>query len=90
MAALVIAPLGPSAPATCVGVGSYPVALEGVVEKAVCFPGTNEGWMAPHMDTCFNHVVVGVVRCEDFLLFRLPYTGPYNENKGYCTASSGL
>jgi hypothetical protein len=61
--------------------GRYPAVAEGVVEMTVCF----------HEDSrpCVAAVEVGVVNCVDFLLWRLPYV-PYNCDKAYCTAPSGL
>ena len=60
--------------------GSYPAWGEGVVEMIVCFD-FNSG--------CGNNVPAGVVRCDGFLLFRLPYTPDCFS--AYCTdhAESG-
>ena len=70
-----------------VGPGRYPAAEEGVVEMTACFDGGGG---------CDDHAAVGVLRCEGFLLWRLPYGrgaagGPQGDcGYGYCTASSGL
>ena len=61
--------------------GRYPAATEGVVEMTACFDDSGG-------DPCYMCVVVGVVRCDEFLLWRLPYVP--NCNAGYCTAPSGL
>ena len=37
---------------------------------------------------CAYHVPLGVVRCTDFLLWRLPYAPGCN--MAYCTTASGL
>ena len=60
--------------------GSYPAWGEGVVEMIVCFD-FNSG--------CGNNVPVGLVQCDGFLLFRLPYTPDCFS--AYCTdhAESG-
>ena len=39
-------------------------------------------------DTCMNPVTVGLVNCNDFLLWRLPYAPDCNEAD--CTVPSGL
>jgi hypothetical protein len=61
--------------------GRYPAAAEGVVEMTVCFDGGTSS-------KCMNHAVVGVVMCDGFLLWRLPYA--VGCESGYCTAQSGL
>jgi hypothetical protein len=61
--------------------GRYPAATEGVLEMTACFDDSSG-------DACYMRVVVAVVRCEGFLLWRLPYVP--NCGAGYCTASSGL
>ena len=64
--------------------GHYPAAVEGVAAMTVCFnAGNQNGGQA-----CDRWVAVGVVRCEDFLLWRLPYAPQYES--GYCTVPSGL
>eukprot|EP01051_Picozoa_sp_SAG22_P021169 SAG22_NODE_4565_length_1232_cov_1.187996_1_plen_79_part_00 len=77
--------MGP--PADYVGPGQYPVAADGLVEKTVCFDWGNSN---QHLE-CLDHTVVGVIRCEDFLLWRLP-DAPASHSCGsaYCTAPSGL
>eukprot|EP01051_Picozoa_sp_SAG22_P010262 SAG22_NODE_911_length_6541_cov_6.161285_4_plen_58_part_00 len=37
---------------------------------------------------CADHAAVGVVMCDGFLLWRLPYLNYCRS--GYCTAASGL
>lgn len=73
--------------------GRYPAVVEGVVEMVVCFD---------YDGGCGNNVLVGVVRCDGFLLFRLPHTpdcfsayctcslNPVPGSINYCTAPSGL
>ena len=61
--------------------GRYPIAAEGVVELTACF-NNDPGY------ECASRTMVGVVQCNDFLLWRLPYA-PFC-NWGYCTAPSGL
>eukprot|EP01045_Picozoa_sp_COSAG04_P018253 COSAG04_NODE_1675_length_5968_cov_2.264270_5_plen_670_part_01 len=60
--------------------GRYPTAAEGVVEMTACFQANSL--------TCNHHADVGVVRCEDFLLWRLHYADSCY--LAYCTAPSGL
>jgi hypothetical protein len=62
------------------GAGRYPSAAEGIVSMTACFGG--------RADPCQSAESVRVVRCDDFLLFRLPYA-PACE-RAYCTAPSGL
>jgi hypothetical protein len=65
--------------------GRYPSAAEGVVDMTVCFDFLNS---RGHGGPCDSHGTVGVLRCRDFLLWRLPYTADCEF--GYCTAPSGL
>ena len=58
------------------------------MQMTVCFHDGNNG------HDCGNSAQVGVVRCEGFLLWRLP-NPPISRAIGYCdsaycTASSGL
>jgi hypothetical protein len=69
--------------ASCTTVGRYPEAAQGVVEMTACFDGG--GATGP----CTQHKAVAVVRCSDFLLWRLA-DAPQGEQTGYCTVSSGL
>jgi hypothetical protein len=49
--------------------GRYPSAAEGVVDMTVCSPtGVSGNWRP-----CGVHTTVGVVQCQGFLLWRLPY-----------------
>ena len=64
--------------------GRYPSAAEGVVNMTACFVGPDS-----QLGTCEYYATVGVVSCEGFLLWRLPYA-PTCES-GYCTVkASGL
>eukprot|EP01046_Picozoa_sp_COSAG06_P004682 COSAG06_NODE_199_length_20418_cov_43.318421_15_plen_260_part_00 len=66
------------------GQGRYPAAGEGVAEMTVCFDG------GTGIPVCYSEgyrVTVGVVRCERFLLWRLPYTNPASCSEVYCTTS---
>ena len=65
--------------------GRYPAAAEGVAEMTVCFDDNHDGNGHPK---CLEPVAVGVVMCDGFLLWRLPYTPSCAF--GYCTAASGL
>ena len=70
---------------SCSTLGRYPEEAEGVVERTACFQAGN----SYH---CRYHAVVGVVRCGDFLLWRLPYA-PCEHlvntcGTGYCTMPS--
>ena len=62
--------------------GRYPAATEGVVEMTVCF---DTRWPGQHQQ-CGWHELVGVVRCDGFLLWRLPYAGDCGF--AYCTTSA--
>lgn len=69
---------------TCSTPGHYPSAAEGMVEMTACF---SQG------SRCDRYRPVGVVRCGDFLLWRLTsdwLTYAPSCNLGYCTAPSGL
>jgi hypothetical protein len=67
--------------------GHYPTAAEGVVEMTVCFDFSRRSGNAH----CIGPVKVGVVMCDGFLLWRLPYAWGCNAyNTGYCTVASGL
>jgi hypothetical protein len=59
--------------------GRYPTAAEGVVNMTACFDSRDEG-------SCADYAIVGVVRCEDLLLWRLPYA-PSCES-AYCTVNT--
>jgi hypothetical protein len=76
-------PGGP--PSSYTTMGQYPTIAEGVAEMVACF---DEGSGSP----CIWHAVIGVVRCDSFLLWRLTYAfnGLSNCNAAYCTAPSGL
>ena len=66
------------------GHGRYPTVGEGIVEMTVCFD-------AGGAYSCSNHAAVGVVRCNGFLLWRLPDLVDHSGDlRVYCTASSGL
>eukprot|EP01049_Picozoa_sp_SAG25_P009863 SAG25_NODE_1018_length_4280_cov_2.698158_2_plen_246_part_00 len=63
--------------------GHYPTAEDGVTEMTVCFHRVAQ--------PCRTHVTVAVVRCKDFLLWRLPSTPAWlGREVGYCTANSSL
>eukprot|EP01047_Picozoa_sp_COSAG01_P067313 COSAG01_NODE_9481_length_2435_cov_2.250856_2_plen_183_part_00 len=64
--------------------GRYPAAAEGVAEMTACFDesGTSGG------EECVYHAAVGVVMCDGFLLWRLPYAPRCHG--AYCMAASGL
>ena len=62
--------------------GRYPAAEEGVVEMTACFDHDNVNHQ------CNYHAAVGVLMCDGFLLWRLPYAPSCNS--GYCTTASGL
>ena len=65
--------------------GRYPTAAEGVVNMTACFGNM----LARHLSPCENSVTVGVLSCEGFLLWRLPYA--LDCQSGYCTVNaSGL
>jgi hypothetical protein len=66
-------------PSTYSTIGRYPTAREGVVEMTACFVSGQH--------PCYQHTAIGVVRCSDFLLWRLPYAAC---TSAYCTTSSGL
>ena len=59
--------------------GRYPTADEGVVNMTTCFGGDSE-------QTCGDYVAVGVISCEGFLLWRLPYAADCES--GYCTVTA--
>ena len=66
--------------------GHYPEATEGVVEMTACFDfGIDDAGRAW---TCGAPSQVGVVMCDGFLLWRLPYAPDCLS--AYCTAASGL
>lgn len=56
--------------------GRYPTVVEGVTEMMVCYETGN--------GPCQYHMVVGVVQCPEFLLWRLPH-GPHCD-AAFCTA----
>jgi hypothetical protein len=60
--------------------GAYPSAGFPVADAVVCFYSNS-------LSPCSNPVVVNVVHCDGFLLWRLPSTP---SGSGYCTTSSGL
>ena len=67
--------------------GRYPTAEEGVVNMTACIQDDDENFLCAHSET------VGVVRCDSFLLWRLPYsaTGYPGCQTAYCTTNaSGL
>jgi len=68
--------------------GTLPGAADGVVEMVACFDGSN----APDTSyTCSSRETVGVVWCDGFWLFRLPYApGCGQQAGGYCTGDSPL
>eukprot|EP01048_Picozoa_sp_COSAG05_P007012 COSAG05_NODE_479_length_9424_cov_38.098552_6_plen_263_part_00 len=67
-------------PASYNEAGRYPTEGEGLtVEMTACFD---------HGGSCANHVEVGVVRCRDFLLWRLSDAPSCID--AYCTVPSGL
>jgi hypothetical protein len=61
--------------------GRYPTSAEGVVEMTACISYNNYD--------CADHAPVGVVRCGEFLLWRLSYMET-SYTAAYCTAPSGL
>jgi len=61
--------------------GRYPTADEGVVNMTTCFGGDSE-------QTCGDYVAVGVISCEGFLLWRLPYAADCES--GYCTVTASV
>lgn len=62
--------------------GHYPVAADGVVEMVACFDmGSSR--------SCGVHFAVGVVQCDGFTLWRLPYASG-GCGRAFCTAPSGL
>eukprot|EP01051_Picozoa_sp_SAG22_P001635 SAG22_NODE_66_length_22936_cov_626.714279_20_plen_1767_part_00 len=68
--------------------GRYPEAAQGVTDMIACFGYSNDPCDA-------GHVVVGVVQCQGFLLWRLPdapHCVPDHDAyvDAYCTASSGI
>jgi hypothetical protein len=64
--------------------GRYPAATEGVAEMTACFDYSYAG--EHERDACSFHVVLGVVQCDGFLLWRLPYAGGCS--LAYCTTSA--
>ena len=62
--------------------GRYPSVEEGVMDMIVCFDRSDAG--AP----CNAVATVGVVRCAEFFLWRLPYTQSIYST--YCTTASGI
>ena len=56
--------------------GEYPSLAQEVANATVCFVDGGRG-------TCALHVTIGVVKCENFFLWRLPYTAGCDV--GYCT-----
>ena len=65
--------------------GHYPEATEGVVEKTACY---DYGEFPDGRWTCGEPNQIGVVMCDGFLLWRLPYAPDCIS--AYCTAASGL
>ena len=70
---------------TCRTPGRYPTAAEGVAEMTGCFDDSADNKPG---STCAYHAAVGVVMCDGFMLWRLPYA-PYCDS-AYCTTASGL
>ena len=64
--------------------GRYPTAEEGVVNMTACFVGFYGA--GGGLGSCADYATVGVARCEDFLLWRLPYAPGCNH--GYCTVKA--
>ena len=64
--------------------GRYPTAEEGVVNMTACFVGFYGA--GGGLGSCADYTTVGVARCEDFLLWRLPYAPGCNH--GYCTVKA--
>ena len=67
--------------------GRYPGPEEGVVNMTACFQDDDDMFLCAHSET------VGVVRCDGFLLWRLPYSdvGYPACQAAYCTTNaSGL
>ena len=64
--------------------GRYPAATEGVAEMTACFDASYPG----QHEQCFWHVLVGVVRCDGFLLWRLPDSGGCG--LAYCSTSTAV
>ena len=67
--------------------GRYPTAAEGVVNMTACFDSRDNG-------SCDSYATVGVVRCDGFMLWRLPYA-PGSSSLGgngceaaYCTVNA--
>jgi hypothetical protein len=67
------------------GAGRYPDPNEGVVAMTVCFVSAQYSGSGRDRP-CSRYVTVGVLQCEGFLLWRLPYTP--NCDTVYCTAPS--
>eukprot|EP01047_Picozoa_sp_COSAG01_P054903 COSAG01_NODE_6052_length_3878_cov_97.784334_3_plen_643_part_00 len=76
---------GQAPPRSYTGAGKYPVAAQGVVEMTACF---DQMIGALDNNPCGQHVQVGVVQCEGFLLWRLPESPSCHS--AYCTTPSGL
>eukprot|EP01052_Picozoa_sp_SAG31_P038650 SAG31_NODE_5206_length_2677_cov_2.313809_2_plen_320_part_00 len=78
--------------------GHYPKVVDGVKEMTVCFdesyddpnPKLPDGRCTPGSGpyTCESFRVVGVVRCDGFMLWRLPYTESCDN--AYCTDPTQL
>ena len=64
--------------------GRYPAATEGMKEMTVCWDSSYPG----QHEQCSFHVLVQVVRCDGFLLWRLPYAGSCGS--AYCSTKSVL
>jgi hypothetical protein len=84
--------------------GHLPTAVDGVVNRSVCFPRREPTGPDHLSETCALSAAVGVVRCHGFVLFRLPYieqlpgvvkdpcgntNDPYVDH-AYCTAHVDL
>jgi len=61
--------------------GRYPTAAEGVVNMTVCFDSEDNG-------SCDSYAEVGVLRCEGFMLWRLPYAPGCKA--AYCTVNANV
>lgn len=67
--------------------GRYPLASEGVVTMTACNSFLVNGHDSRRGHACEGSFTIGVIRCDNFLLWRLPYS---SFDRAYCTVPSGL